>query len=58
VGPTAVIIILIMFIVDMVRMLLDIIVRAVVIVHMGECGSWMFGALWDTAFQVDVSSIC
>ena len=58
VGPTAVIIILIMFIVGMVRMLLDIIVRAIIIAWMRGCGFWMFGALWDTAFQVAVSPIC
>jgi hypothetical protein len=58
VGPTAVIIILIMFIVGMVRMLLDIIVRAIIIAWMCGCGFWMFGALWDTAFQVAVSPIC
>jgi hypothetical protein len=50
VEPAAVIIILVMFIVGMVRMLLEIMVRAMVIAHLHGCGFWMFGALWDTAF--------
>jgi hypothetical protein len=57
VGPTAVIIILIMFVVGIVRML-DIMVRAICIARMRGCWFWMFGALWDTAFQVAVSPIC
>jgi hypothetical protein len=57
IGPTAVIIILIMFIVGMVRMLLDILVRAIVIVRVRLCRFGMFGALWDTAFQDAVSPI-
>ena len=55
--PTAVIIILVMFIVSMVRMLLDILVRPIVIVRVCGCRFWMFGALWDTAFQDAVSPI-
>jgi len=57
IGPAAVIVILVMFIVGMVRMLLDILVRAIVIARVRGCGFWMFGALWDTAFQVGVSPI-
>jgi hypothetical protein len=45
VGPAAVIIILIMFIVGMVRMLLDIMVRAIVIAGVRGCAFWMFRAL-------------
>jgi hypothetical protein len=41
----------------MVRMLLDIMVQAIVIVRVRGCGFCMFGALWDTAFQVVVSPI-
>jgi hypothetical protein len=55
IGPTAVIVILVMFIMGMARMLLDILVRAVIIARVRGCGFWMFGALWDTAFQVAVS---
>jgi hypothetical protein len=41
--------------VGLVRMLLDILVRAIVIARVRGCRFWMFGALWDTAFQVAVS---
>jgi hypothetical protein len=53
--PTAVIVILVMFIVGMARMLVDILVRAVIIARVRGRGFWMFRALWDTAFQVAVS---
>jgi hypothetical protein len=55
IGPTAVIVILVMFIVGIARMLLDIFVRAIIIARVRGWGFWMFGALWDTAFQVAVS---
>jgi hypothetical protein len=58
IGPATVIVILVMFIMGMVRMLLDILVRAIVIARVRGCGFWMFGALWDTPFQVAVSPIC
>jgi hypothetical protein len=54
IGPTAVMI-LVMFIVGMARMLIDILVRAIIIARVRGWGFWMFGALWDTAFQVAVS---
>jgi hypothetical protein len=49
-----VIVILVMFIVGMARMLIDILVRAIIIARVRGWGFWMFGALWDTAFQVAV----
>ncbi len=55
IGPTAVIVILVMFIVGMARMLIDILVRAIIIARVRGWGFWMFEALWDTAFQVAVS---
>ncbi len=55
IGPMAVIVILVMFIVGMARMLIDILVRAIIIARVRGWGFWMFGALWDTAFQVAVS---
>ena len=54
-SPTAVIVILVMFILGMARMLVDILVRAIIIARVRGWGFWMFGALWDTAFQVAVS---
>jgi hypothetical protein len=50
-----VIVILVMFIVGMARMLVDILVRAIILARVRGWGFWMFGALWDTAFQVAVS---
>ena len=50
-----VIVILVMFILGMARMLVDILVRAIIISRVRGWGFWMFGALWDTAFQVAVS---
>jgi hypothetical protein len=50
-----VIVILVMFILGMARMLVDILVRAIIIARVRGWGFWMFGALWDTAFQVAVS---
>jgi hypothetical protein len=46
-----------MFIVGMVRMQLDIMVRAIVFARVPGCGLWMFGALCDMAFQVAFSPI-
>ncbi len=51
IGPTAVIVIVVMFIVGMARMLIDILVRAIIIARVRGWGFWMFGALWDTAFR-------
>jgi hypothetical protein len=50
IGPTAVIVILVMFIVGMARMLIYILVRAIIIARVRGWGFWMFGALWDMAF--------
>jgi hypothetical protein len=46
-----------MFIMGMVRILLDIMVRAIVVARVLGCLFWMFGALWDTALQVAASLI-
>jgi hypothetical protein len=55
IGPKTVIVILVMFIIGMARMLVDILVRVMIITRVRGWGFWMFGALWDTAFQVAVS---
>ncbi len=56
-GPTAVIAILILFLVGIIRMLLDIVIRAIAIARVRGCGLWLFGALWGTLFQVAVSPV-
>jgi hypothetical protein len=55
VDPISLVIKTVMFIVGMARMLIDILVRAIIIARVRGWGFWMFGALWDTAFQVAVS---
>jgi hypothetical protein len=56
-GPTAMIAILILFLVGIVRMMLDIVVRAIAIARVRGCGLWLLGALWGTLFQVAVSPV-
>jgi hypothetical protein len=56
-GPTAVIAILILFLVGIIRMLLDIVIRAIAIAQVRGCGLWLLGALWGTLFQVAVSPV-
>ncbi len=56
-GPTAAIAFLILFLVGIIRMLLDIVIRAIAIARVRECGLWLLGALWGTLFQVAVSPV-
>ncbi len=56
-GPTAVIAILILFLMGIIRMLLDIVIRAIAIARVRGCGLWLLGALWGTLFQVAVSPV-
>jgi hypothetical protein len=56
-GPMAVIAILILFLVDIIRMLLDIVTRPIAIARVRGCGLWLLGALWGTLFQVAVSPV-
>jgi hypothetical protein len=56
-GPTAVIAILILFLMGIIRMLLDIVIRAIAIARVRGCGFWLLGALWGTVFQVAVSPV-
>ncbi|MFN9907572.1 MAG: hypothetical protein ACK56F_15850, partial [bacterium] len=56
-GPTAMIAILILYLVGIVRMMLDIVVRAIAIARVRGCGLWLLGALWGTLFQVAVSPV-
>ncbi len=56
-GPTAIIAILVLFLVGIIRMLLDIVIRAIAIARVRGCGLWLLGALWGTLFQVAVSPV-
>ncbi len=46
-----------LFLVGIVRMLLDIVVRAVAIAKVRGCGWWLMGAFWELLFQVAVAPV-
>ncbi len=54
IGPAATRALIVLFLVGIVRMLLDIVVRAVAIAKVRGCGWWLMGAFWGTLFQVAV----
>jgi len=55
--PTAAVALLVLFLVGIVRMLLDIVVRAIAIAKVRGCGWWLMGAFWGTLFQVAVAPV-
>jgi hypothetical protein len=57
IGPAATIALLVLFLVGIVRMLLDIVVRAVAIAKVRGCRWWLMGAFWGTLFQVAVAPV-
>jgi hypothetical protein len=57
IGPTAAIALLVLFLVGILRMLLDIVVRAISIAKVRGCGWWLMGAFWGTLFQVAVAPV-
>jgi hypothetical protein len=57
IGPAATIALIVLFLVGIVRMLLDIVVRAVAIAKVRGCGWWLMGAFWGTLFQVAVAPV-
>jgi hypothetical protein len=57
IGPTAAIALLVLFLVGILRMLLDIVVRAIPIAKVRGCGWWLMGAFWGTLFQVAVAPV-
>ncbi len=57
IGPTAAIALLVLFLVGILRMLLDIVVRAIAIAKVRSCGWWLMGAFWGTLFQVAVAPV-
>jgi len=46
-----------LFLVGILRMLLDIVIRAIVIARGQGCGWWLMGAFWGTLFQVSVAPV-
>jgi hypothetical protein len=57
IGPTAAITLLVLFLVGILRMLLDIVVRAIAIAKVRGCGWWLMGAFWGTLFQIAVAPV-
>ncbi len=57
IGPTAAMALLVLFLVGILRMLLDIMIRAIAIARMRGCGWWLMGAFWGTLFQVAVAPV-
>ncbi len=51
IGPTAAVALLILFLVGVVRMLADIVVRAIAIARVRGCGWWLIEAFWGTLFH-------
>ncbi len=57
IGPTAAVALLVLFLVGILRMLLDIVIRAIAIARVHGCGWWLMGAFWGTLFQVAVAPV-
>jgi hypothetical protein len=57
IGPTAAVALLVLFLVGILRMLLDIVIRAIAIARVQGCGWWLMGAFWGTLFQVAVAPV-
>jgi hypothetical protein len=57
IGPTAAVVLLVLFLVGILRMLLDIVIRAIAIARVRGCGWWLMGAFWGTLFQVAVAPV-
>ena len=57
IGPTTAVALLVLFLVGILRMLLDILLRAIAIARVRGCGWWLMGAFWGTLFQVAVAPV-
>jgi hypothetical protein len=57
IGPTAAVALLILFLVGVVRMLADIVIRAIAIARVRACGWWLTGAFWGTLFHNAVAPV-
>jgi hypothetical protein len=49
---------LVLFLVGILRMFLDIIMRAIAIARARGCGWWLLSAFWGTIFQIAVGLFC
>jgi hypothetical protein len=57
IGPTAAVALLILFMVGVVRMLADIVIRAIAIARVRGCGWWLIGAFWGTLFHMAIAPV-
>ncbi len=57
IGLTEAVALLVLFLVDILRMLLDIVVRVIAIAKVRGCRWWLMGAFWGTLFQVAVATV-
>jgi hypothetical protein len=57
IGPTAAVALLVLFLVGILRMLLDIVIRAIAIARVRGCGWRLMGAFWETLVQVEVAPV-
>ena len=57
IGPTAAVALLVLFLVGILSMLLDILIRAIAIARIRGRGWWLMGAFWGTLFQVAVAPV-
>ena len=55
--PTAAVALLVLFLVGILSMLLEILIRAIAIARIRGCGWWLMGAFWGTLFQVAVAPV-
>jgi hypothetical protein len=51
IGPTAAVALMVLFLVGILRMLLDIVIKAIAIGRIRGCRWWLMGAFWGTLFQ-------
>ncbi len=55
--PTAAVALLVLFMVVILRMLLEILIRVIPIARIRGCGWWLMEAFWGTLFQVAVAIV-
>ncbi len=57
IGPTATVALLVLFLVGILRMLLNIVISAIAIARVRGCGWWLMVAFWGTLFKVAVAPV-
>jgi hypothetical protein len=57
IGLTAAVALLMLFLMGILRMSLDIVIRAVPTARVRGCRWWLMGAFWGTLFQVAAASV-